>query len=133
MDWEFANSIPKVKMCKCVNFNKCKLMLAIVFTCIFSLNSIAQNLVMNGGFEAPTNTSMFGTYVVKSRYVKVGQGSQFSESDASLYQQRAKTISDYLIAKGINSTLLFTQSLGSTDAFDKDNLGLNRRVEIIVE
>lgn len=60
----------------------------LVFTCIFCLNSIAQNLVMNGGFEAPTNTSMFGTYVVKSGYVSVGQGSQFKDSDASLYEQK---------------------------------------------
>lgn len=49
-------------------------------------SSVAQNLVINGGFEVG-NKSRFATYLRDSGYVKIGTGSQLSLSDAEIYVQ----------------------------------------------
>lgn len=58
----------------------------------------------------------------------------------SLSQRRGKAVTDYMINKGINSNRIYSQGLGKTIIFDKDNNGkvnesnyaLNRRSKIVV-
>ena len=55
----------------------------------------------------------------------------------SLSQQRTNVVKDYLVKRGIDSSLLFTQGFGPTRPLvketDKASMAKNRRVEFKVD
>lgn len=51
----------------------------------------------------------------------------------ALSEKRAKTVVDFLISKGVDSTRLTFEGLGSTKPIDENDLEKNRRTEFIAE